>query len=141
LEDEIAALRQAGIDYIVSLLEAPEVDQFQLGQERGLALSKSVQFIAFPIPDRGVPAATADALSLFNRLATALNEGKNVVVHCRQGIGRSGLVTAGLLVGSGVPVEKAIEIVSAARGQAIPETPTQLEWLKHLPSELLVTAS
>ena len=141
LENEIGALRQARVDFIVSLLEASEVDQFELEQERELAVSESVGFISFPIPDRGVPVSLPDALSLFNRLATALNQGKNVAVHCHQGVGRSGLVTASLLVASGIAVEKAIEIVSAARGQSVPETPVQLEWLKHLPSELLVMAS
>jgi hypothetical protein len=34
-------------------------------------------------------------------------------------------------------VDKAIEVVSAARGEAVPETPVQLQWIKHLPSEKL----
>ena len=51
-----------------------------------------------------------------------------------------GLVAAGLLVMSGLGPEKAIEVVSAARGPVIPETPEQVEWINHLPSEKLVPA-
>jgi hypothetical protein len=37
-------------------------------------------------------------------------------------------------------VEKAIAMVSAARGLAVPETPEQIEWIKQLPSEKLAPA-
>jgi protein-tyrosine phosphatase len=141
LEDEIKGWRQGGLDVVVSLLEEDEAAQFELAHEGEVAEPKGVRFISFPIPDRGVPASTREALSLFSEVAAALEEGKNVAVHCRQGIGRSGLVAAGVLLTSGMGVDKALEVVSAARGEAIPETPTQLQWIKHLPSEKLVLTS
>jgi protein-tyrosine phosphatase len=106
----------------------------ELSQEGAAAELKNIQFIAFPIPDRGVPASTQDALSLLSNLAALLAEGKNVAVHCRQSVGRSGMVAAGLLVTSGISADEAIDVVGAARGQVIPETPEQLRWIKHLPS-------
>ena len=140
LEDEVSGWREAGLDVVVSLLEKDEAAQLELGHEGDVAESKRVQFIWFPIPDRGVPASTRDALSLLSRIAAALEEGKNVAVHCRQGIGRSGLIAAGLLVTSGMNADEAIEVVSATRGLTIPETATQLRWIKHLPSEHLILA-
>ena len=141
LEDEINGWRKAGLDVVVSLLEEDEAAQFELGHEGDVAESKGVGFISFPIPDRGVPASTREALSLFSEVAAALEEGKNVAVHCRQGIGRSGLIAAGVLLTSGMGVEKALEAVSAARGETVPETPAQLQWIKHLPSEKLILMS
>jgi protein-tyrosine phosphatase len=88
-----------------------------------------------------VPASTREALSLFSDVAAALEEGKTVAVHCRQGIGRSGLIAAGVLLTSGMSVDHALEVVGAARGEAVPETPAQLQWIKHLPSEKLVLTS
>jgi len=86
-------------------------------------------------------ASTREAVHLFNTIAATLEEGNKVAVHCRQGIGRSGLIAAGVLLTSGMGVEKAIEIVSAARGETVPETSTQVQWIKHFPSERLVVAS
>jgi protein-tyrosine phosphatase len=83
LEDEIKAWRQDGLDVVVSLLETDEADQFELGHEGDVAESEGVRFISFPIPDRGVPSSTQEALSLFSTIAAALGEGKNVAVHCR----------------------------------------------------------
>lgn len=138
LEDEISGWRKAGLDVVVSLLEEDETEQLELSDEGAVAKSNGVRFVSFPIPDRGVPASTREALQLFSTIATALEKGKNVAVHCRQGIGRSGLIAAGVLLRSGLAVEKAIEVVSAARGETVPETSTQLQWIKHLPSEHLV---
>jgi len=141
LEDEINGWRKEGLDVVVSLLEKDEAAQFELDHESEVAESKGVRFISFPIPDRGVPASTREALFLFSTIAAALEEGKNVAVHCRQGIGRSGLIGAGVLLTSGMGVDKALEVVGAARGETIPETPAQLQWIRHLPSEHLVLTS
>lgn len=141
LEDEVSGWREAGLDVVVSLLEKDEAAQLELGHEGDIAKSKGVRFISFPIPDRGVPASTRDALSLLTDIAAALADGKNVAIHCRQGIGRSGLVAAGLLVTSGVGAGEAISVVSGARGLTIPETSAQLQWIKRLPSEHLVLTS
>src|SRR5512143_2181495 len=81
LEDEIKRWRKAGFDVVVSLLEKEEAAQFELDHEGDVAESKGIRFISFPIPDRGVPASTRDALSLFSAVAVALEEGKNVAVH------------------------------------------------------------
>jgi protein-tyrosine phosphatase len=60
-----------------------------------------------------------------------LASGRNVVVHCRQGIGRTGLVAACLLVSKGESPETAVEKLSAARGVPIPETAEQRRWIDH----------
>ena len=138
LEDEVRGWKRAGLDWMISLLEREEAAQLQLNDEEGIAESNGVRFQWFPIPDRGVPASLPEAVGLLRRIAQALDEGENVAVHCRQGIGRSGMIAAGALVVSGVSAQKAIEAVSAARGQIVPETPPQLRWIRQLPSESLV---
>jgi protein-tyrosine phosphatase len=121
----------------VSLLEPEEAGQLDLSDEVLAAEANGIGFISFPIPDRGVPASTSAALSLMGEIAGALDRGKNVAVHCRQSIGRAGMIAAALLIASGASPEQAIQSVSAARGAAVPETPEQLSWLHRLPSGLL----
>ena len=95
--------------------------------------------VSFQIPDRGVPASVPASLSLMATISSVLGEGRNVAVHCRQCIGRSGLIAAGILVNSGVPPEQAIKTVSAARGLAIPETTEQRVWVQQLPRPSVAT--
>jgi protein-tyrosine phosphatase len=135
LEDEAVRWKRAGLDVIVSLLETEEAVQLDLDREKDLAESNGLRFISFPIPDRGVPESTQDALRLLADIRKALNKGDNVAVHCRQGVGRSGMIAAGTLVASGSEPEKAIEIVSTARRQVVPETAPQLRWIQQLPFE------
>ncbi len=141
IEDEAAGWRRAGLDTVVSLLENEEAAQLQLDREQDAAESQGIDFISFPIPDRGVPASVPAAVSLLRQIAGALEQGKRVAVHCRQGVGRSGLIAAGVLMISGRKTEEAIDVVSTARGVTVPETPAQLEWLHHLPSEHPVVTS
>ena len=136
LEDETRGLRQTGIDIVVSLLEEDEAAQLDLLDEGKAAEANGLRFLSFPIPDRGVPSSTPTAISLMANIAVALEEGKNVAVHCRQGIGRSGLIAAGVLMTSGMTPEQAIQVVSSARTTAVPETPEQRLWAQQLPSGL-----
>jgi protein-tyrosine phosphatase len=140
LEDEISGLRAAGIDVLVSLLEDDEVIQLGLRDEPAAAKREGIRFVAFPIPDRGVPDSTDNALSLIADIGKSLSEAKNVAVHCRQGIGRPGLIASGVLAASGVSPDRAMEIVSSARRLTVPETPEQRLWLQRLPLELPVSA-
>jgi protein-tyrosine phosphatase len=138
LEDEAAGWRRAGLDVVISLLEKEEAAQLELVHEQDAAESNGIDFISFPIPDRGVPASTPAVVSLLKKIVEALEEGKHVAIHCRQSIGRSGLIAAGVLMSSGIAAGKAIEVVSAARGMAVPETPEQLQWIHHLQLEHVV---
>ena len=138
-EDEARGWRQAGIEIVVSLLEANEAAELGLAREGEAAQAAGMRFLSFPIPDRDVPSAMAPARMLLKQLSEELESGHNVAVHCRQGIGRSGLIAVGTLAAAGIDIESAIRTVSTARGLAIPETPAQLDWLRRLPSENLVT--
>ncbi|MGH9610998.1 MAG: tyrosine protein phosphatase [Bryobacteraceae bacterium] len=140
LEDEARGWRQAGLDVLVSLLERGEADQFGLLEEGEAAEANGIRFLSFAIPDRGVPASEPAAVSLIASIADALRAGANVALHCRQSIGRSGLIAAGVLIASGVSAERAREAVGAARGRTVPETPDQVLWLERLASKQPVAA-
>jgi len=135
LDDDIAELRKQGFDLIVSLLTPNEAHDLGLDMEQELSRKHGLVFSNVPIVDMGVPDSTEDGLAVLNRLEKALSGGRNVAVHCRQGIGRSGLLTAALLVISGLEPEAALQRVSAARGLAIPETREQKEWVIKLARE------
>ena len=79
-----------------------------------------------------------EAVSLIARIGAQLDAGKNVAVHCRQGIGRSGLIAAGVLMTSGASPREAMRIVSSARGISVPETLAQRQWIEQLLSGISV---
>lgn len=137
LDEEAQAWSRAGVDTIVSLLDEKESAAFDLSLERSEVETHRIQFVAFPIPDRGVPETTPSAHSLVSKLRTELENGRTVAIHCRQGIGRSAMIAAGVLVASGLSSNEAIERVSAARGVITPETADQMRWIAQMAAQPL----
>ena len=129
LGDETTAWHEAGIGMVVSLLEPDEETQLVLEGEAAAATASGVDFRTFPIPDRGVPASRESVAELAKGIVDALDLGRNVAVHCRQGIGRSGLVVAGVLVAAGTDPVTALKAIEESRGLKVPETEEQRQWL------------
>lgn len=129
LEDEIRAWREAGVDVIVSLLTPDEVASLGLQRETELSEQAGLEFLSLPIVDRSIPALDSHTLDFLERIETALDQGKRIAVHCRQGIGRSGLIAASLLVARGAPPAIAVERVGRARRIMVPETSEQRAWI------------
>jgi protein-tyrosine phosphatase len=129
LEDEVRGWRAAGVDVVVSLLTSDEVADFDLAQEGSLCEAHGIDFRPFPIVDRSVPASRKATLDFVKKLAKLLMDGKSIAIHCRQGIGRSALIAASLLVLGGIAPEAAFQRVSEGRGCSVPETSEQRQWL------------
>ncbi len=134
LVDEFQGLRGAGIGAIVSLLEPQEAVLMDLSEEAAAAGDAGMRFLSLPILDRSVPNSTAAAIAVAGEIDDELRRGVNVAIHCRQSVGRAGLMAAAVLTASGVEPRRAFEIVSAARGVEVPETVEQRNWLLHLPA-------
>lgn len=129
LADEIRSWRDSGLDVATSLLTPDEVAEFELEEEGARAREQGLEFHVLPIPDRGVPRSRVDLTALISELERALESGKDVGVHCRQGIGRSALVVAALLVSAGEEPEEAFRRIEKVRGRPVPETAEQREWV------------
>ena len=89
-----------------------------------------MRFISFPIEDRGTPHDSAKVQELVAQLSSEIQQGKGVAVHCRQGIGRSSLVSAAVLLFAGDDLDEALSSISNARGLEVPETIEQRRWLQ-----------
>jgi protein-tyrosine phosphatase len=124
--DEIA---RQGIRQLVSLLQPAEIAVLGLSAEAELVAARSMRFLSFPIADMGLPASVDDFASLSFRLFRQVDAGMNTLIHCRGGIGRSGLLAAAVLLHDGRSVQQAFAQVSRNRGRRVPETASQGHWL------------
>jgi protein-tyrosine phosphatase len=129
LAEDLAALRQEGIDILVSLLTPQEVADLGLAREAALCEQTGIEFRSLPIPDHGVPVSHRQLQELADALATERLHGKNIGAHCRAGIGRSALLMAAILCVEGLSPERALRLISNGRGVQVPDTPEQAEWL------------
>lgn len=130
LEDEVAGWSAASIQVVVSLLEAHEVRELELRAQPALCQQRGIEFLHFPMADRGVPASEARLRELVGGLHERLQQGQAIAVHCRAGIGRTGLVAGCLLHLLGVPNRDIFHLLSRSRGVAMPDTNAQVEWVE-----------
>jgi protein-tyrosine phosphatase len=130
LDDEMKALRAAGIDTVVSMLEPYEAKDLGLEREADAAELAGLRFVNFPIPDRSVPASFEHFSTLLANLHAQMAHGKKVGIHCRACIGRSSVVAAGLLIRSGASAKQAWRQIESARGCPVPDTAAQREWVE-----------
>jgi protein-tyrosine phosphatase len=130
LEDEIRGWRGQGVDAVVSLLTPSEADDLDLTQESRLAESEGIRFLSLPVEDRGIPSSWTEVESVLTRASDLRRQGQRVLIHCRQGIGRSGMLAAALLIQDGMTMDSAMQRIQEARGVPVPETDQQREWIR-----------
>ena len=130
LRDELGGLSHVGVATIASLLEPREEAELELTSEGLVAEELGLKFLSFPIADRGVPSRAQEFHRFTARLADDVRDGRGVLVHCRAGIGRSGITAAAVLVSLGHEPRDVFAMVSRARGINVPDTEEQLEWFR-----------
>jgi protein-tyrosine phosphatase len=129
LGDEVQGWKESGVDVVVSLLTTNEESELGLSDERELVQRSGLTFINFPIPDYSVPPSKQATRQLVAVLKERLSYGSRVGIHCRQGIGRSSLVAACVLVTTGESSGRAFEQIGAARRATVPDTAEQKDWV------------
>jgi hypothetical protein len=124
---DLDAIAAWGAKLVLTLVEPAELKALNvahLGQEierRGIAWRH------LPIADYSVPGAEFEQQWAVEgrEIRDRLRRGEDVLVHCKGGLGRAGMMAARLLVELGVEPEEAIRSVRSVRKGAI-ETPSQL---------------
>ena len=129
LDSEMRSFQSVGVNVIVCLLTDEEIAELDLTQEAHCCQAAGMEFVRFPIPDRGLPADEAAFAQLVAGLCDQIKAGRGVAIHCRQGIGRSALLAARVLCALGESPTKALERIAAARRWDVPDTLEQREWV------------
>ena len=113
---------------MLSCLTLAEESELELESEEETARSLGLEFSRIPIEDQGTPrpGLVEGVLSRISRSATP---NARIAIHCRQGLGRSPLVAAAMLVRGGMTPGDAWAAISIARGRPVPETDEQRVWL------------
>ncbi|WP_338815235.1 dual specificity protein phosphatase family protein [Bernardetia sp. Wsw4-3y2] len=135
LEEDIIHFSNQKLNILVSLLTREESFDLGLQNEKSICEKYAIDFISLPIIDRSVPTEkqTAQirelAKKLVERINNILDKNEKIIIHCRAGIGRAGMLCSAILIEQGVSNLKAIEKISDARGLRIPDTEEQKNWI------------
>ncbi len=130
LRDEIAGWQAMDVGTVVSLLESHEMWELSLQNEEALCAAHGIEFLSFPMPDRGLPKSVHDVKNFVDDLVSRLKKGGSVLIHCRAGIGRSGLLAGCILVSLGVPFPDVFPLLCQSRKLHVPDTQGQIDWVR-----------
>jgi ADP-ribosyl-[dinitrogen reductase] hydrolase len=127
---DLDAVRDWGAAAVVTLVEPKELALLRverLGQE---ALRRGMLWFHLPIVDVSTPDEAFERRweVAGDQLRTLLRSGRDVLVHCRGGLGRAGTIGARLLIELGMEPATAIRAVRAVRSGAI-ETREQKKYV------------
>jgi protein-tyrosine phosphatase len=136
LQADLLLIRRWGASAIVSLMEHREF--WLLGvPEFEAKVRADFRWLWLPIPDGGVPGEEFERrwAEAGPELHARLAAGERVLVHCRAGLGRTGMVAARLLVEAGLTPLQALNAVRRARPGTV-ETIPQEQYVLMLPGRL-----
>lgn len=121
LDNDIQAIRAWGATHLVSIMEDHEFEQLDVRKLPYKAMESGLTWFHLPIRDVSIPDYRFHERwsGMGLRLMNALVDGERVVVHCRGGLGRSGVVAALLLIEAGMDSRDAVDLVRVARPGAI----------------------
>lgn len=124
---DLDAIAAWGAKLVLTLVEPAELKALKvplLGHE---VKRRGIEWRHLPIADYSVPTDKFEEQWLTDGRAIRemLRRGDDVLVHCKGGLGRAGMIAARLLVELGMEPEEAIRTVRHVRRGGI-ETPSQL---------------
>lgn len=124
--EHIAGWRPAIVISLTTVAELAVVGAAGLGQD---VQDRGARYVHLPIADFGVPDALTRAAwpDVGARARRALGGGGRVLIHCRGGCGRSGMIALRLMIEAGEAPDEALARLRAVRPCAI-ETAAQLDW-------------
>jgi hypothetical protein len=128
----LARLHEAGVDSFVDLTEDGELPPYRH------LLPKHADYLRSGIADTGVPNNIAQTRELLAAIRAALARERRVYVHCRAGIGRTGLIIGCFLADQESDGKAALKILNrlwrqserAATWPKVPQTAEQADYIR-----------
>ncbi|HEY2035975.1 MAG TPA: ADP-ribosylglycohydrolase family protein [Steroidobacteraceae bacterium] len=128
----VSTLLGAGIECFLDLTHPSEIDPYDQ------VLPFQIEYLRKPIRDHSLPEKREHMMEILDCLHDALRSGRPAYVHCRAGIGRTGMVVGCLLVERGLTGDEALDELARVWQQcerskfwpSVPETQAQTDYVR-----------
>lgn len=128
----VSTLLGAGIECFLDLTHPSEIDPYDQ------VLPFQIEYLRKPIRDHSLPEKREHMMEILDCLHDALRSGRPAYVHCRAGIGRTGMVVGCFLVERGLTGDEALEELARVWQQcerskfwpSVPETLAQTDYVR-----------
>lgn len=126
---DLAQFAALSPDLVVTMVTDAELAVVGLSDMENAVATMQSRWVHMPVQDYGAPAAeqAADWTRICAEACDILQTGGCVIVHCKGGCGRSGMVVLRLMIALGEAPEAALARLRAQRPCAV-ETQEQMRW-------------
>jgi len=121
LEWDLAVIEESGAATLISVMEDHEFELLKVPDFKNSVKDRSFQWEQLQVKDTCVPSANVEAQwkLLRQKIHAQLKNNELIVIHCRGGLGRTGLLSAMILVEHGFSPVEAISMVRKTRSRTI----------------------
>lgn len=134
--ERLQALLRAGVDSFVDLTEEGEMPEY--GPLLPALTEQRIRYRRLSVLDHSVPDSPAHMTQIVDAIEDELSAGRCVYVHCRAGIGRTGMAVACWLVRGGLANQDALDRLQtlwrrcerSRRWPSVPETEEQVQFVR-----------
>ncbi|EAR08072.1 tyrosine-protein phosphatase [Reinekea blandensis] len=131
LPDALSRLKHTGASTLITMLSNEELDHLGVPDLGKVAADEGFHWVQLPIEDDCAPEAPFEQAFAQHgeALLQRLTAGETLVIHCRGGTGRTGLMAAILLLNAGMDGAEVQSRIQSVRPKAL-TIDTQTTWLK-----------
>lgn len=124
LQLDLDFIKSWGASAVVSLISNDELASFQVARLGTEVEARDMLWFHLPLIDHALPGEVFERQWVYTglRLRTLLRKGHRILIHCSNGLGRSGLIAARLLTELAMPAEQAIAAIRHARPGCLEST-------------------
>lgn len=130
LQLDLDVIKCWGASAVVSLMSDEELASLQVETLGAEVEAREMHWFQLPLTDQALPGEMFERQWVYAGLLlrTLLRQGQRILIHCRSGLGRTGLIAARLLIELAMPAADAFAAVRRARPGCL-ETASQEHYL------------
>lgn len=137
LIDSLMELQNAGATVVITLMTEPEMHINSVERLPQICEQLDLTWVHMAVEDEGAPnnEFTTHWQQVGPKIHQRLDNNENIVIHCKGGSGRTGILAAQILMERGAPMQPTIDTIKAVRPNAFVHA-VQVNYMRALQNKL-----
>lgn len=121
VEESIRALKAEGAQVLITMMTDSEMEKYQVTHIPQIAAEEGMDWFHFPVEDDCAPSTATEKkiAGSLNLLLELMEQEKTIAMHCKGGTGRTGLISAILMLESGMALTEVTQLIQSVKPKSL----------------------